>query len=189
MAPRTGEQECRLTAKEFLFPTGKEMVEIGEMAVELVGVGVPPGEQCQLTKYAGKEGETAGHHPIDTPQGQCHHHNLHPAPQHRHRVGGLGIDEQQQQQGQQQITQHHPLGCQQSLNGFLLQLEIFFQLIHNRFLFLRRVLSDPTAIRIHDGSPVSTRRRFFSPPRPTTPGAHSPIPHVQDGCHSASCAA
>ena len=37
------ERQRRLEAKERLLPTRKHMVEIGEDAVHLIGVGIPPG--------------------------------------------------------------------------------------------------------------------------------------------------
>ena len=87
------EQQRRLTTEKPLFPRGKHMVEIGEHTVELVGVGIPPGEQRHLCQYAAQAGETAGQHTIHCPQGGGHEHNLHPAPKHFPGVMHLGICE------------------------------------------------------------------------------------------------
>ena len=36
------EEQRRLTAEERLFPGSKDVVEVGEYDVELVGIGIPP---------------------------------------------------------------------------------------------------------------------------------------------------
>ena len=75
MAESGGKDEGGLKAKDMLLPGGENMVEIGEHAVELVGVGIPPREQCHLRCDAGKPCDAAGPHPIDKPQGKRHCHN------------------------------------------------------------------------------------------------------------------
>ena len=45
--PRTHmvEHQGRLAPEEYLFPTGKDMIEVQEDAIQFVGVGIPPPEQ------------------------------------------------------------------------------------------------------------------------------------------------
>ena len=46
------EHQCGLTPEERLFPSGKDVVEVEEEAIELVCVRVPPGEQHHLCHHA-----------------------------------------------------------------------------------------------------------------------------------------
>jgi len=80
------ERQRGLEAKERLFPTSKHMVEVGEDAVHLVSVGIPPGEQQELSCDAKEHGELARAETIDAPQGQREHDGLSPEPEH---FGGM----------------------------------------------------------------------------------------------------
>ena len=48
LGQRLVEDECWLAAEEVLLGGGEEVVEVVERAVELVGVGIPKDEPCQL---------------------------------------------------------------------------------------------------------------------------------------------
>ena len=76
-----------------MFVTGKDMVEIGEEFVKLVGVGIPPGKQQQLEADAAKMGEAARYHPIDGPHGTGESYHPGASPNERFGVLQLGIAE------------------------------------------------------------------------------------------------
>ena len=64
------EDQCRLTAEESFFPSGKEMVKIGEHSVQLIGVGIPEAKQRHLTRNAQQDGQATGLQAIQTPEGK-----------------------------------------------------------------------------------------------------------------------
>ena len=48
------EQQGRLTAHELLLPTCKEMIEVGKHTVQLIRIGIPPCQKCQLCHHTGE---------------------------------------------------------------------------------------------------------------------------------------
>ena len=119
-----GKHQRGLETKQRLLPLGKDVVEVGQHAVELIGIGIPPCQQRHLSHNSGKHSGTAGHDAIDCPQGSHHRHHAHAAPNHRVGVGELGIGKQDKEQGKHQIAQHHPLHRQESAARLFLYAEI-----------------------------------------------------------------
>ena len=107
------EEQGGLATEELLLPGGKQMVEIGEDAVELIGVGIPPREQRHLPDNAQKTRHAAGKQAVDHPQRRRHGHKMEPAPQHGHGIDELGPREKNHDQREQHVGQHHPLEGEQ----------------------------------------------------------------------------
>ena len=77
-----GEEQRGVAGEDGLFARGEEVVEIGEDAVEFVGVGIPPREEYHLNDDAQQQHEAGGAHVVDDECGhrrldvietQCHH--------------------------------------------------------------------------------------------------------------------
>src|SRR3712207_2489062 len=85
--------ECQggLKAKDTVLEGCKVMVEIGEDAVEFVGVGVPTCQQRHLYHYAQHHGKAAGHEPVYGPHGGYDGHDAHPSPYHSVGVGHFSV--------------------------------------------------------------------------------------------------
>ena len=101
----------------------KEMVEVREVTVELVGLRIPPRQENQLQTDATEERKTTGNHPIDEPEGEGHHHDAETSPDDGFDIVDLRAHEEGQHQCQQRIAHDDPLHCQQSLQRLLLNLE------------------------------------------------------------------
>ena len=87
------EQQGWLTVEDLLFPRGKDVVEVGEDAVDFVGVWIPPRQQGQMQAHPAEDGKSAGHHLVDHPQGSHRHQDTEAPPEHRLGVDGLCIGE------------------------------------------------------------------------------------------------
>ena len=68
------EQQCRLATEPRLLDLGKDVVQVLESAVQLVGVRIPPGQQQYLRPYACEARQGARHQPVDKPQRGGHGH-------------------------------------------------------------------------------------------------------------------
>ena len=123
-----GKQQGRLTTEKLLFPTGKHMVEIGQHAVDLVGIRIPPRQQGHLHDDTQETSHTAGQHAIDSPHEQGGDSNTYAPPDHGIGILHLGIAEEDDKQREQQVGEHHPLHGHQPFLGLLLYLEQFFYL-------------------------------------------------------------
>ena len=61
------EEQGRLAAEEALFERGEHMVQVGQGPVQLVGVGIPPAEQCHLHGRPDEDHGAAGQHAVYAP--------------------------------------------------------------------------------------------------------------------------
>lgn len=123
--PRHGlaEQQGRLAAEHVLLPLGKHVVEVGQHAVDLVGVGIPPAQQRHLHHHACQSCKPARQHAVDAPQ--CHRDdgNAYAPPYHGVGVGRLGVCEEYYEQCEHEVCQHHPFEGKQPFLGLLLYCE------------------------------------------------------------------
>jgi len=125
--PRAGPAEFQrhLAAEQSLLPRGHYMVEVGEHAVKLVEVGIPPCEQRELRYAPRPHGEAARNEPVGRPQGQRHQHDAHSPEYHRVGIDAAGVGEHGHQEGDGHVAKHHPFERKQSPCGLLLYPEIF----------------------------------------------------------------
>ena len=114
------EEQCRLTAEECLLHLGEVVVEVGQYAVQFVGVRIPPRQHGQLQCHATEHRQTAGHQPVDAPQGGHRHQGLETPQEHRAGIGQLRPQEQHHQRRQHGVADDHPLGGYQSALRLLL---------------------------------------------------------------------
>ena len=114
------EQQGRLTATERLFVGGEEMVEVGEVSIELEGLRIPYPQEEQLKGDAKEHREPTGYQTIDHPESQHHHHKTEALPDQRTDIVDLRRHKECQQQCQHQIPQDDPLDGEQTLAGLLL---------------------------------------------------------------------
>ena len=109
------EEQRGLAGEDGLFACGEEVVEIGEDAVKLVGVGVPPRECRHLDDDAYQQHEAVGAHEVDDLCGQCRldvkdaqrHHGvvvLVVVDEH-HDGGDDGIDDARPLEGKKMLTE------------------------------------------------------------------------------------
>ena len=111
------------------------MIEVGEDTVEFEEVGIPPTEQCHLHDSPREAGEPAWCHAVDTPHGNGDGEHLHPAPHHTVGMGEPVVHEEHEDEGGEEVDEHYPFECHQSLNGFLLEPEQLAQPFHHSHLF------------------------------------------------------
>ena len=102
------------------------MVQIGEHAVDLVSVWIPPGEERQLGEDSCHLGDAAGNHAIYSPHGCCDEQYSDASPYHRLGVYQFGVSEEHGYHGDGHISQHDPFQCQESFLRVFLYLEIIF---------------------------------------------------------------
>ena len=121
-----GKEQGGLASKEILFPSRKEMVEVGEHAVDLVSIWIPPGKQGNLRNDAYHLRYPAWNHAIYAPKGEGHDQNSQSAPKHRLRIHHLGKGKEHGEDCYRHIAQHHPFQWQESLLGVLFYLKIIF---------------------------------------------------------------
>ena len=96
------------------------MVEIRQHAVDLVGIGIPPGEERHLNDDTDKHHQTTRQHAIDSPHQQRGDGNLDAPRNHGMRILHLRIAEEDDEQREQQVAERRPLDSQQSLLRLLL---------------------------------------------------------------------
>ena len=102
-----GEEQRGLAGEDGLFAGGEEVVEIGEDAVEFVGVGIPPREKYHLDDDAQQQHEAGGAHEVDEECGHCRldvkdaqcHHGL--------KVREFGQVESDQDDGEEGVGEPH----------------------------------------------------------------------------------
>ena len=103
------EQQRRLTTEEGLFPRCKDVVEVDEGAVELVGVGVPPPQHTQWTDDAQQHRQPAGAPAVQLPQAQQQQHSTATAHEHLARTLQLTAHNGHQHQCKQRVSKYCPL--------------------------------------------------------------------------------
>jgi len=114
------EEQRRLTAEERLLHLGEVVVEVRQYAVQFVGVRIPPRQHGQLQCHATEHRQTAGHHPVDPPQGGHRHQGTETPHEHRAGIGQLRPQEQHHQRRQHSVANDHPLRSYQSALRLLL---------------------------------------------------------------------
>ena len=123
------EQQGRLTATERLFVGGEDMVEVGEVSIELEGLRIPYPQEEQLKGDAKEHREPTGYQTIDHPESQHHHHKTEALPDQRTDIVDLRRHKECQQQCQHQIPQDDPLDGEQTFAGLLLDFK-YLKTIH-----------------------------------------------------------
>lgn len=114
---KIAEVQRGLGAEHPLLGGCKNMIEVGEEAVELVRIGIPVREQAHLNGNAYESGKLAGSQAVEIHQQKRHAGNHRPVQQH---VIGMihPLEKEQDQYGCQQIIdQSHLLNSEQSFPG------------------------------------------------------------------------
>ena len=106
--PLLAEQQRRLAAKHRLLYTGEDVVEVGEETVELVGVGIPPSQQAQLSCHAQHHGQLRGPPAVELPQADGHDHGAAPAHEHGEGVDHAPPKHHDEQRREHGVAHHHP---------------------------------------------------------------------------------
>lgn len=119
----SGKHEGGLETEHPLLERSKHVVEIGEHTVELIRVGIPPGEQHYLCDYARRAGQPARHESVDHPQRHDGCQHTHASEHHGLGIDALGIGEQQHHKRERSICHDSPLHGQQTAHGLLFNLE------------------------------------------------------------------
>ena len=109
-----------MTSEDLLLIGREDVIEVGEDAVQQIGIRIPPRQEQHLCADTTEMGESAGDHAIYRPECQCHHHDVETPPEHGFGILHLRIGEEYQQECQQQIAHRDPFYSQQPLLGFLL---------------------------------------------------------------------
>ena len=111
------EPDGRLPAEEALLCRRKEVVQVGEQAVELVRVRIPIGQQRHLYHHPHEGSKLAWCQPIEVHQHEGDGGNEHAVPQHRRRMVHPVVEEDNQQRRQQVVYQRNLLYREQPLVG------------------------------------------------------------------------
>jgi len=112
---QAAELECRLATEEHLFGVGEEVVEVGEEAVELIGVGIPVGEQRQLEQHAQEAGQLAGASLVEIHQQERPSGDADALAQHRKGVVHAFVENENHDGGQQVVGQADHFDGKQAL--------------------------------------------------------------------------
>ena len=109
------EPHRRLPAEEPLLGRGKEMVEVGEEAIELERVGIPVGQQRHLYHHPDEHRQSARSQPVEVHQQERHARYQHTVDQHADRMVHLLKQKQYQYGRQQPVDEAYLLDGKQAL--------------------------------------------------------------------------
>jgi hypothetical protein len=112
---RRGEADGGLAAEEGLLQGGEVVVHVGEEAIELVGVGVPVGQEAQLEGDTDEGGEFAGIEAIGLAKQEGAEEDEEALDEHLSGVVHIGKEEGNEEAGEEVVGEAYLLHCQESL--------------------------------------------------------------------------